>query len=535
MNSKLVDPVFTAQERDSFRIDDTNPRKRASAEESRFPKTDSMLRKFIYEHTGTLAQQLTLRDCYCFNYSLNQGLDMGLPTPKTGQGDRTLVMLSMMDHALQDVSRFVGVSNLHILRADSTMGHSKQTMRILQNVFEKGGALKTLSPTEKQKLNSYRREALLGAWIHDMGEVVFELTTAGDMMKISPAERVEIKHEKDKVETKIFEYFCQFAAQCIDKGTPELFIERVDAVRNAALEASAKPGASRKEQIVARMEALSGAIEKERERYNVAKDPTEETKKLLRIYYQTEGMELPGAPPEELHKAAFLNALVKTLESVEGLRYLQRNSYESRRDALARKLNSEYAPPLFASRKLTADYEIIVGAQRCETRLPELFKAARTDAERNLARAAASFTYRSIARQFLPEPYDHVGITANIIDRAATQPSPGEATLKAAELVAFRSGEMHEKKGKLEKQNSEGGNPSAPRYITREDIGRIYRAAEDAVVSGDFEPTTRSLISLGDTPTLPTQLLDKAKQMERKTNNIHRLFEPKDSKNGQSR
>jgi hypothetical protein len=506
--------AFKPQELEDFCINDESNAKR-------FPQGTSQRRAFIFGHTGYAAKPMNWHGWHCFNASMNAGLDIGLPT---GGPDRTLMMLSLMDHALGEVPRFVGVKNMPLGRGDSTAAHSKQTMNIIQTVFENSGLLQPNSPNAlRSETNTLRRDALLGAWIHDMGETIFELTTVDDMASMSKEDAAAIKKKKDVLEERIFEFSCQLAFWAIEQDTPELFHKTIQQIRKAALTPDTQiftRSNDARSRISARMDGIKQEMERIKTTFDLPQELAPETKKLMETYHRTE------------QAGSFLNSFVKTLECVEGLRYLQRNSAESATEPLARQLapKGQYIPSV--PRELASDYEIVSSIQRAEKRLPDLFNNAKNTDERKLAQAAASFTYRSIARQFTPEPQDHVGLAPAIIDRRPEPPKVKNKTVLSAkafkEVKSSREKDMDFKKLQLEKQDPEDFNVQ---YMTRERIGTLYRAAEDLVKDSGFPfiPKTTSLISINDTPTIPEALATEMKKRESQGIHVTRLGEKEPS------
>jgi hypothetical protein len=472
----------------------------------RFPKTTSERKEFIFSRTGFTAKPMNWKGWYLFNYSMNKGLDIGLPTEGS---DRTLEMLSLIDHSLAEVPRFVGISYMLPVRADSTTAHTKQVMNIIQQTFENSGV--AFNGKLTPEVNQFRRDALLGAWVHDIGETIFELTTASDMFNLEPSERAKISAAKDALESELFPFFCQLAVYALEKQRPELFNEVIWNMRNKVLAPVNPPGGtlSKAEQLCALMQTVRDSMDEVKAREDFLKEMAPETIRLMDIYERAENPK----------KGGFLHPFVKTLECVEGLRYMQRQAAAGSTDALSKQLhtgNPSY--PEFAGAELWSDHEIISTLRRSERRLPLLFERAgqkiegepETSTKRALANAAAKFTYNSIARQFTPRTNrpdptqdDHVGIVSAIIDR---KPTPSHRDLHAIPIAELR--DLCAKDMKLKNQWSANENPSDPnrRFFSREEIGALYRAAE-AQVGKCFWPKSPSLISVEDTPEIPKPLV----------------------------
>lgn len=471
----------------------------------RFPKTSSERKEFIFSRTGFTAKPMNWKGWYLFNYSMNKGLDIGLPTEGS---DRTLRMLSLIDHSLAEVPRFVGISYMLPVRADSTTAHTKQVMNIIQQTFEDSGV--AFNGKLTPEVNQFRRDALLGAWVHDMGETIFELTTASDMFNMEAGERAKISAAKDVLESELFPFFCQLAVYALEQHRPELFNEVIWEMRSKALAPVNPPGGAltKADKLCALMQTVRESMREVKERDDFPKELAPETKRLMDIYERAENPE----------KGGFLHPFVKTLECVEGLRYMQRQAAPGSTDKLSKQLhagNPSY--PEFAGAELWSDHEIVSTLRRSERRLPLLFEQAAKDIEgepatstkRALANAAAKFTYNSIARQFTPRTNrpdptqdDHVGIVPAIIDRKPTTSNRDLHAIPIAELRDLCAMDM-----KCKEEWSRRENQSDPnrRFYAREEMGKLYRAAEE-MVGKSFWPKGPSLISLADTPKIPDPL-----------------------------
>ena len=514
--------LFSPDELKNFKINTHIPR---------FPQDNSDRKQFIFSVTGfaPAEQNMGTRAWYCFNYSMNKGLDLQL-------SDSTLKTLTLMDEALQHVPRFVGVQGIAGQLVDSTAAHSKQVMNIIEYVFEKSGVLDTRSRENKNEADTMRREALIGAWVHDMGEVIFELSTASGMFALSKAESTHLKQEKDALEDKIFTFACQLASKCIREGKPEEFISTIRSIRKEALTPNTTDDFALTDEMtqtpaMQRILKINQAIDRKMAEPDFPKEDSPETLQLRVLYDKTEGIS-HATTAAEIKKEKFFHAFVKTLESTEGQRYFQRNTFDSELQKLATALHPNHATHI--NTELLSDNNIVQAVCRCEKLLPVLFENASTLVEQKLAKAAASFVYRSIARQFLPEPQDKIGALPFMIDRNPQKKSySSEQSLTPAVLREVRASEMQYKQLQYEKQDKDSYDV---RYITREDMGAIYRAAEELVAIGEFVPQlqerkTACLINFEDMPEFPEALKKRAEEIKinpEKTAN--RMFAPTNEK-----
>jgi hypothetical protein len=443
----------TDRERRYFRLDD-------------FPKTDSERREFIFMRTGFPAKPMELREWYLFNTSLNNGYRLGLP-------ERTLKILSLMDQALSRVKRFNGAAHMNMIVADSTAAHTKQVMNIIHSIFEKAATdLDTPIPED------LRIQAMLGAWVHDMGELVIELATADDVFRLPEREREVLQHAKNTLEERLFAFCLRIATHAVDQEKPEHFILEIEKMRVLALSKSTP------------MERIA-ALTQYMDTTDISQMPTLDTEALKPIVSAYHVVETPGP-------GNFLHPLVKTLECVEGQRYMQRNA-----------LHTEATELRYAT-----SHTIVSGVLRSEKRLPILFREAGDNLSKlALARRTAEFTYRSLARCFLPERHDHVSLAPEWIDRKGVITELDGVDIREERLASVRErtqAKLAEMAGK--KQQNPWDTPIMP----RRKIGLIYRAAERAVMNREapFAPVSTSLIDYKATPEIPKPLQMLATQLE---------------------
>lgn len=496
----------TAEERRLFRLDD-------------FPQTYSERRAFIFALTGFSAKPLDRRGWHLFNRSMNDGLRLGLD-------ERSLQILSLMDTALAEVRRFRNMPHMHEIASDSTAAHTKQAMNIIQHIVERAAG-DTMPP----KMDALRRKAIIGTWVHDMGEIVMELTTASEVFQVPPEQRAELSEKKNLLERDLFHFGCMLAAHTVDSSQPDIFLSSIRQLRE---QAQAQPG------IDQRIASIRSGMERLTARYGLASDETATT--LLACYDEVEASA----------KGNFLHPFVKTLEAVEGQRYLQRNS------GLQPHTRME----------LATSHDIIESCRRCEKRLGELYDAAGNDRMlQSLARRTAEYTYRSLARQFMPKQEDHVSLAPACIQRDATHSTePASDTLFPASMMPMlrdhtvalgkrvatvldacppESGVRRRMQQELTEALSEATSSTLeatrsayqatlaaaadsrgvnkPIY-TRREAGLLYRAAERASVAKQgFVPQTASLICMKDTPVLPKRIEQMMRDIDREMQGTNKV------------
>lgn len=445
-------------ERKRFRIDS-------------FPDIGDDSRDYIFSRTGYSSKPLSMREWYLFNQSLNHGYGMGLH-------DDAIRILSVLDHSLSRVRRFSNMPHMDKLAADSNAAHSKQVAHIVDSVVRRafGNAIPPC-------IEKFRKDAMLGAWVHDMGEIVMELTTASQVFVMSPQEAKIIKTAKNTMERNLFIFACDLADYHLKNGTLNQFPDTIDRLRTIALG---------EQDVLKRIAAMQEAVQAERESINL---PTSEVgQQLLAIYDRT----------EEATPGNFLHPFVKTLECTEGQRYLQRNS----------------ANDPYTRMELAPSTEIIESLRRCERRLPDLFAQVEQQPEAQramfdkLARHAAAFTYGSMARHFMPNPeIDHVSLAPMYVDRLPdSRVELPTDWIKSEHRAEARS----RTQSLLSEQHAQQPNDSFDvRIWNRAQAGSVYRAAEAAVMADypRFQPSTASLISLKDTPTIPALLTQEVQRV----------------------
>jgi hypothetical protein len=448
---------------------EVSPEEREAFCLDQFPKLGKKSREFIFSHTGFSAKPMSMREWYLFNQSLNQGYDMGL-------NDEALRVLSVLDHSLSRVRRFSGMPHMDKLVADSNAAHSKQVAHIVDDVVRRAFA-NAMPPC----MDKFRKDAILGAWVHDMGEIVLELTTANEVFAMTPDDARNIKAAKNKLERTLFCFACDLADYHLKNGTINQFPDTINKLRGVALG---------EQDVLVRIAALQKAIQAECESIHLPESNVR--KYLLDIYDRT----------EEAAPGNFLHPFVKTLECTEGQRYLQRNSANDPHTRM------ELAPSI----------EIVESLRRCERRLPDLFAQVDRQPEGQramfdkMARQAAAFTYGSMARSFTPGPQDHISPSAMYIDRV-----PDARIELPTDWIKseYRTEARSRTQSLLKDQHGQQPADSLDVKIwDRTQAGSVYRAAEAAVMVDHprFRPTNASLISFKDTPQIPALLVQAAQR-----------------------
>lgn len=415
-----------------------------------FPQTDRDLSKWIFDLTGfnTRDRLHSYTDWLWFNTSLSRGFGLGLDDASDAHKTRQLRMLSLMDHALSGVHRFAGMPHMNEVLADTTVAHSKQVMRLIQKIFHQA-----LGPSLSPGMQKLKRDAMLGAWVHDMGEIVMELTTADDIFLMNAGERTEVGHLKDHFERDLFTFSCELANYQIDHpAQSSLFIDTIESMRREA-QIIFKVGHAKNQP---RIETIRECITHMRSRMAAVRDdlalPAEagrETRELLDIYDQAEKAELGG----------FLHPLVKTIESAEGQRYLQRNA-----DAGGAEM----------SLSLATSTQVVESIRRIERRLPMLVSRATTPELRKLAIATCDLVYETVQRGCKPNARERVSLWPAIVDRQPDlREQPDTSHLKPTSIAIVRQ-QWHELMAERKAAQPAGCNA---RYYTLEEIDALYGAA----------------------------------------------------------
>lgn len=451
------------------------------------PDDPRVIKKFIFSHTGHASKKMTFREWCMFNTSLDRALDMKLDST-------TLAMLSLMDESLQYAHRFAGMPHVHELQADSTAAHSAQVVRTIHQVFKSTFA-RGMKPPEEAK--AFCREAMIGAKIHDMGEIFGEPCTASEFFSLSDAERVTISTLKNDFEQQNFEFACSLASYAVRTGNYGLFTDTMKNVRDQvapALEALEVQKLQVSERVQKRIELLTHARDNVKEKLHQAHPelgallPEAET--LLDIYHRT----------EEQSPGNFLHPFVKSLESIEGQRYLQRNSQQ----------------PATANLCYQTSFDTIESCWRAERRLPMLFNAAQTSTwKQALAQHTAAYIYASLARGFdgldaNGQKKESVSVAPAIIHRAIDRSETPTAAIRPECLAEERA-----RTQMLMQQKLEAGAPDAAdgRIMRREELAAWYRGAQHGVNHYFYVPQQPSLARFADTLTVPDAIARSMKTL----------------------
>lgn len=452
------------------------------------PDDPRVIKKFIFSHTGHASKKMTFREWCMFNTSLDRALDMKLDST-------TLAMLSLMDESLQYAHRFAGMPHVHELQADSTAAHSAQVVRTIHQVF-KSTFKRGMKPPEDAK--AFCREAMIGAKIHDMGEIFGEPCTASEFFSLTDPQRATISTLKNDFEQQNFEFACALASYAVRTGNYGLFTDTMKNVRDQvapALEALEMQKLQVSERVQKRIELLTHARGSVKEKLHQAHPelgallPEAET--LLDIYHRT----------EEQSQGNFLHPFVKSLESIEGQRYLQRNSQQ----------------PATANLCYQTSFDTIESCWRAERRLPMLFEAADTSWKKSLAQHTAAYIYASLARGF-----DGLGSDGRVKESVSLAPPIIHRVIDRSETptVAIKTECLAEERARTQKlleDKQEAGAPDAAdgRIVRREDLAAWYRSAQHAVTHHFYVPTQASLARFADTPTLPAEITSSMETLAR--------------------
>ncbi|GEM_PF-2078719 len=457
---------ITNEERKKFRLDD-------------FPQTNDELSKFIFDLIGFNAEneRLSEREWQLFNTSLNNGLELELT-------NRQIDVLSMLDYELSAVKRFAGMPNMHSERADTTVAHSKQVMRLLDRVF-KNAFGDELSP----KMKGLRRQAMLGAGLHDMGELVTELTTADDVFHMSSEERDVVSEAKDKFERGLFIISCEISAYEIDHPEKKgIFSETIEDMREASskIKAISKASGENKSTTILNMiEAMEDIMDEARAYCKLSKETGEDTKQFLQFY---DAVEIKGSADN------FLHPFVKTVECAEGQRYLQRNAERS----------GEHMKLCYST-----SHQVMESIRRMERRLPLLFERASDEEKRQLAVATADMVYETVINPCSEAPNRRYGQYPAFINRNPdARDEVNGMDLKETSIPHVRAN-THSLLADKKAQNNKGMESE---IYTRAEIAKLYNAARVALQKNPeyaFIPQGKCLLDVGAIPRSLGSIMDR--------------------------
>ena len=462
-----------------------------------FPETDRELRQFIFGLAGHQAEsKMTVHDWLLFNSSMNKGLGLKLDHPK-------LAVLSMLDSTLADVKRFAGMPHMSKYFADSTAAHSKQVMRLTRRIFAE-----SLGPSLAPSMQQLQREAMVGAWVHDMGEIVMELTTADDVFDMSPAQRTEIGHAKDSMERDLFQFSLELAAH--ERERPHerkgLYANTIHAMKKkttSIIQIAEFTGRPRAETVMECIAVIRDGMKRAMAENHLPETPSPMTRELMDIYNRTE---------QRGDSSNFLHPLVKTIESMEGQRYLQRNAQRS-----GEHMRLEYS----------TSNQVIQSIKRIEARLPLLFARAKTANQLKLAATTADFVYDTIIRGCEGDPAKY-SLIPPLIKRDADRREEvsGNRLMQDEKNIAQVRADTHSLWQEQKERDAKRGlnGPNAIIY-TREEVAALYKAMKRAMHKGNYTPSAEHpcLLAIEDNhghalvekPQLPMAILEELRAMER--------------------
>ena len=447
-------------------LDFATPNERKRFRLDRFPATDEETQEWLFALTGFSAHRKidSARDWLLLNTALNRGFGLGLEAD--AHGVRQLQMLSLMDQALGEVKRFDEMPHMNKALGDSTAAHSKQVMRLIWRLFNDA-----FGPSLPPGVARLRRDALMAAWIHDMGEIVLEFTTADDVFLMDAGARSEIAGMKDAMEHALFEFSCALAHYELDHpDRTGIFRQSILELREDArkmLRVARAEERGRAEAVKECMHGVRAGMERVRAELGLEAAPRAESQALLALYDRVEKQECGD----------FLHPLVKTIESCEGQRYLQRND-----DCGGDEHRLE----------LSTNLQVVESFQRLEKRLPLLF--AQTDAgspayvargdKIKLARATADFAYRTIIRSCDGKD-TAIGRIPALIDRRATPLDEVPGDHLKPEWIGFERAKTQQRLAL--RRAAEPIGPDAAIYHRRE-VAELYEAARQELLAGRWRP-----------------------------------------------
>lgn len=284
----------------------------------------------------------------------------------------TIQTLAMLDTVLHGTMRFFKMSHIREHTADSTAAHSKQTMNLVQDIFD------TAYPDGNipDSVKPLRREALLGASLHDLGELIVEGTTMDYMNKLSPDERKKTEKIKDEVEDAVTHFAIKYAAKCciVDKD-PNKFFETIFQIKQDVGLIDAEGKTVNEADPITLFPKIKEWIKTHEQELIGGFEVPPHIQELLDIYHRVESKDSEG----------MLRPIVKCVERLEGVRYLQRNS----------SIGGN------ASLELATSFQALTTCERAEKGLPELFELAHKHDQLPLALAIADRAYSTIVRGFM--------------------------------------------------------------------------------------------------------------------------------------
>ncbi|MCI5050652.1 MAG: hypothetical protein MRY32_10075 [Rickettsiales bacterium] len=428
-------------------------------------------KRWIFRQCGHRTQpEPNLDDWRRINTQLNDWFQLDLDAD-------TLETLTLMDHALADVKRYFNFAHITQDHADSTAAHSKHTMNLVQEMFDRAYP-DGFPPEHADQLEAMRKDAIIGAWIHDMGELVVEGTTMGDMNKLPAAEQAKAKQYKDEVEAKVTEFGLRMAAKCaagIHGAKPEDFRDIIQQIR-------VDTGVTHDDdRFTGKMFGAfpeiarwidgheQGLLEGMSEHHPIVDE-------VERIYDAVENNDSKG----------LVRPVVKCCERLEGVRYVQRNA----------GFDGQGVPLRYAT-----SFQTLGTCRRAEMGLPELMDIAQPH-EKHLAKAIIDRAYSTVVRGFIGHQDEKIVPYPPFIDTTVDAASEvaGDVSTIRDRMQAMRVASVHASRGashdeirsKLADLGLEAHTPAEPKkVINRIDAAKHYQAAREALFDeqADYKPS----------------------------------------------
>ncbi len=439
----------------------------------------------------------------------HSAVDMLNSRLKLGLGSVDCHAFSFMLTALANSRRFAGEIHIDPVQGENSAAHSCHSVVLAHEIFRRSGLL--ASDRFTPEIDSVRRSVAIGCLIHDMGEILGELSSLAQRNANRSIEELpDIEREIFRI--TLTEAYRAASATPLD---PSTFYSFVRSFRHDAKLSEKGIAGTTPEQVARVLQHYS-----ERQQSTpVGPDITAAVGTALRLYDMAE---LKKSVSD--NQSIFIGNAVKVVEHLQGLRHFMRfarvDSNRRRQHLFSPETHADLlgdsAKPASTKGVISLQFissrRFLSNVKYIEKELPHLFSSASTPDERTLAGALRDAAYQSQIEWF--------SISRSFIDRTSTQEMPGLVALQGQLAQAdtpedrsdILSGIEHILKVQLNKdrtlfirscRGSAEEQTSHPHLLPCESRTRIERLYSEALRVG-FVPTSETPLLLLDA--VPSQL-----------------------------